>query len=62
MILHQALPGLATPPQALETALSQMATALIYQTNEGRQVREQKAAEALEPKLPSSRFEVICLS
>jgi len=57
-ILHQALPGLAAPPQALETALSQMATALIYQTNEGRQVREQKAAEALEPKLPSSRFEV----
>ncbi len=57
-ILHQALPGLAAPPQALETALSQVATALIYQTNDGCQVREQRAADALEPKLPSARFAV----
>ncbi len=33
-ILHQALPGLAPPPQGLEMALSQMATALIAQTND----------------------------
>ncbi len=57
-ILHQALPGLAPPPQGLETALSQMANALIAQTNDNRQAREQRAAEAVEPKLPSSRFEV----
>jgi len=40
-ILHQALPGLAAPPQGLEMALSQMATALIAQTNDNQQAREQ---------------------
>jgi hypothetical protein len=40
-ILHQALPGLAAPPQGLEMALSQMAAALIAQTNDNQQAREQ---------------------
>jgi len=44
-ILHQALPGLKAPPQSLETALAHMASALIAQTNDNRQAREQKAAE-----------------
>ncbi len=35
-ILHQALPGLAAPPQSLETALAHMASALITQTNDNR--------------------------
>jgi hypothetical protein len=36
----------------------QMATALIAQTNDTRQAREQKSAEDQEPKLPSARFTV----
>jgi hypothetical protein len=35
-----------------------MATALIHQTNDNRQVRELKAAADLEPKLPSEKFNV----
>jgi len=57
-ILHQALPGLKAPPQSLETALAHMASALIAQTNDNRQAREQKAAEDQEPKLPSARIAV----
>jgi hypothetical protein len=56
-ILHQALPGLKAPPPSLETALTH-ATALIAQTNDNWQAREQKAAEDQEPKLPSARFAV----
>ncbi len=50
--------GLTAPPQSLETALSHMATALLTQTNDNRLIRDQKAAEDLEPKLPSKRFSV----
>ncbi len=57
-ILHQLLPGLSAPPQTLETAISQMATALLTQTNEQILLREQKAAAALEPALPSAKFTV----
>jgi len=57
-ILHLLLPGLTAPAQSLETALSQMATALITQTNDDKLVRDQKAAEELAPKLPSRRFTV----
>jgi hypothetical protein len=57
-ILHTLLPGLTAPPQSLETALSHMATALLTQTNDSRLIRDQKAAEDLEPKLPSKRFSV----
>ena len=33
-LLHQLLPGLNAPPESLEAALSQMAMALITQTND----------------------------
>jgi hypothetical protein len=57
-LLHNILPSLTDPPTSLENALSQMATALIHQTNDNRQTREQKAANNLEPKLPSDKFAV----
>jgi len=57
-ILYQALPQLNAPPVSLETALNQMAAALIVQTNDARATREQKQAHDMEPKLPSSRFTV----
>jgi len=57
-VLHALLPGLTAPPQSLETALSHMATALLTQTNDNRLIRDQKAVEDLEPKLPSKRFSV----
>jgi hypothetical protein len=56
--LHQLLPGLTAPPQSLETALTQMAAAIVTQTNDSRLVREQRAATELEPKLPSEKFTV----
>jgi len=43
-ILHSLLPGLSAPPQTLEMALNHMAAALIAQTNDTRQARDQKAA------------------
>jgi hypothetical protein len=57
-ILHRALPHLTAPAASLERALSQMAVALIAQTNDTRAAREQKTAQDLEPKLLSSRFTV----
>jgi hypothetical protein len=60
-ILHQALPGLAAPPQTLEIVLTQMVTALIAQMNDTRQAREQKLADDQEPKLPSTCFPVTLL-
>lgn len=60
-ILHQALPGLAAPPQTLEIVLTQMVTALIAQMNDTRQAREQKLADDQEPKLPSTCFTVTLL-
>jgi hypothetical protein len=57
-ILRNALPHLSAPPHTLEVALSQMAAALITQTNDSRQAREQKAARDLAPKLPSERFTI----
>jgi hypothetical protein len=57
-ILHQLLPHLAAPSPTIESALSQVAAALIVQTNDSRQAREQKAAQDTEPKLPSERFKV----
>jgi hypothetical protein len=56
-VLHQALPGSA-PSSSLESALAQMATALVAQTNENKQAREQKLAEERAEKLPSDRFTV----
>jgi hypothetical protein len=57
-ILHQVLPALSAPPQALEMALAQMAAAIITQTNDQRQVHEQRLADEQEAKLPSTRFTV----
>jgi len=57
-ILNQHLPGLSAPLQALETALTKMAMAILAQTNDTRQARELKAAEEQAPKLPSKRFKV----
>jgi hypothetical protein len=57
-ILHCTLPGLLAPPQSLETALSQMATALMAQTNDTKQAQEQKFADEQAPKLPSECFTV----
>jgi hypothetical protein len=41
-VLNQFLPDLKAPIPGLESALSQMATALIAQTNDGRLAREQR--------------------
>jgi hypothetical protein len=57
-ILNSALPALRSPPQKLENALSQMAVALIAQTNDNRAARDQRAMQEAEPKLPSERFTV----
>jgi len=57
-VLHLSLPGLLATPATLETALTQMAAALITQTNDTRLLREQKLAAEMEPKLPSSKFTV----
>ncbi len=52
------LPGLAAPSPTLESALMQMATALVAQTKDNRQAQEQKIAEDKAEKLPSDRFTV----
>jgi len=57
-VLHLMLPGLLATPANLETALTQMAAAIITQTNDTRISREQKLAAEMEPKLPSSKFTV----
>jgi hypothetical protein len=57
-VVHQILPGLSAPPASLESALAQMATALIAQTNDSRQAREQRLADKKAEKLPSDRFTV----
>jgi hypothetical protein len=57
-ILNSALPALRSPPQNLENALSQMAVALIAQTNDNRIARDQRAMQEAEPKLPSEQFTV----
>jgi hypothetical protein len=57
-LLHQILPDLLAPPTTLENALTQMASAIIHQTNDSRHARELKAARDLDPKLPSEKFAV----
>ena len=57
-MLHLALPGLKEPSVGLESALNQMAVALMAQTNDNRLARDQKEAQATEPKLPSDKFTV----
>jgi hypothetical protein len=55
-VLKQALPGLGQPTPGLETALFQMANAIIAQTTDQRVARETKAIKALQPILPSTKF------
>jgi hypothetical protein len=55
-LLKQALPGLGQPTVGLESALLQMAQAVVMQTNDQRLVRDAKAAEALQPTLSSTKF------
>jgi hypothetical protein len=55
---RQVLPGLYQPDETLELALTQMAAAVTQNTNESRIAREEKAARATDPKLPSDKFTI----
>jgi hypothetical protein len=55
---RQALAGLYQPAETLELALTQMAAAVTHNTNDNRLAREEKAARAAEPKLPSNKFTI----
>jgi hypothetical protein len=55
-LLNQVLPGLFQPSTSVEHAITQMAVAVTQQTNDTRQAREQKLADAAAPKLPSDKF------
>jgi hypothetical protein len=55
-ILKHALPGLGQPTPGLETALFQMANAMVTQTTDQRLARETRAAEVAIPMLPSTKF------
>jgi hypothetical protein len=57
-LLNRVLPGLNQPSEGLESALYQMAAAVVTQTNDLRQAREQRDALTNEPKLPSDKFSV----
>jgi hypothetical protein len=54
----QVLPTLYQPAESLELAITQMAAAVTMNTNDGRLAREEKAARATAPKLPSDKFTV----
>jgi hypothetical protein len=56
MAMKLALPGLDEPPTGLTTALLQMATAVVAQTNDQRLAREAQANEEATPTLPSAKF------
>jgi hypothetical protein len=56
-ILHQALPALNQPSEALEMAITQMAAAVTQNTNENRLAHDEKAARKNTPKLPSDKYE-----
>jgi len=58
-VLKQALPALFQPSETLENAIAQMAVAVTQNTNDSRLAREQKAADATEPKLPSAKFTIM---
>ncbi len=57
LALKLVLPGLGQPSAGLETALLQMANAVVTQTNDQRIAREARANEALLPTLPSTKFQ-----
>jgi hypothetical protein len=55
-LLNQALPDLNKPPQTLELAISQMATAVTQNTNDNRIARDERDLREQEPKLRSQKF------
>jgi len=57
-LLRQVLPALFRPSNPFEAAITQMAVAVTENTNDNRVAREQKAAAATAPKLPSDKFGV----
>jgi len=57
-VLQQVLPALFQPADSLEQAITTMAAAVTHNTTDNRLAREQKAATALAPKLPSEKFSV----
>jgi hypothetical protein len=54
--LKLALPGLGQPAEGLESALFQMANAVVAQTIDQRMARELRTNEAQLPTLPSAKF------
>jgi len=57
-LLRKVLPALFRPSNPFEAAITQMAVAVTENTNDNRVAREQKAAAATAPKLPSDKFGV----
>jgi hypothetical protein len=55
-LLKQALTGWGQPTESLESALCQMAQAVLTQTNDNHVARDARAAEAQQPTLPSAKF------
>jgi len=57
--LGQLLPALSQPPESFETAIAQMAAAVVQNTNEAKVARETKLAQATAQKLPSNKFTIL---
>ncbi len=55
------LPSLYKPAETLETALAQMAAAVVRNTNDSKLAREEKLARDQVPKLPSEMYNVAIL-
>jgi hypothetical protein len=55
-ILKQLLPALSQTVETLEHALSQMAAAVLQNTNNNRLARDEKLAREQTPKLPSDKY------
>jgi hypothetical protein len=55
-LLKQILPALHKPQESFEMALTQMAAAVLQNTNETRIARDEKLARAEAPKLPSDKY------
>ena len=58
-IMNQLLPALTQPPESFETAIAQMAAAVVQNTNEAKVARETKLAQATAQKLPSDKFTIL---
>jgi hypothetical protein len=55
-LLKQVLPALYKPQESLEMALTQMAAAVLQNTNDTRIARDEKLARAEASKLPSDKY------